>query len=282
MKYFLYILLIAAFISCGSDNPGNGFDYDEDPPGEDSIKSGELIWSDEFNTGGTPSSSNWAYDIGHGSSGWGNNEVQYYTDESKNVRIENGLLIIEALKEDGEWTSARIKTQGKQSFTYGTVKVRAKLPEGSGTWPAIWMLGSDITDAGWPACGEIDIMEHVGKDPAMVHSALHTPSSYGNTQNSGVTEVTDFSEAFHVYETEWTPDRITFKIDGNAFYSYEPSVKNDQTWPFNDPFFIILNIAMGGNWGSDSQYETSGMKNGIDPNLTQARMEIDYVRVYKN
>lgn len=282
MKYFLYVLLIAAFISCGSDNPGNGFDYDEDPPGEDPVEAGELIWSDEFNTGGAPNSSKWTYDIGHGSSGWGNNEVQYYTDESKNVRIENGNLVIEALKEDGEWTSARIKTQGKQSFTYVTVKVRAKLPEGSGTWPAIWMLGSDIESAGWPACGEIDIMEHVGKDPGMVHSALHTPSSYGNTQNTGVREVTDFSEEFHVYETEWTSDRITFKIDGNTFYSYEPTVKNDQTWPFNDEFFIILNIAMGGNWGSDPQYETGGMKNGIDPNLSKARMEIDYVRVYKN
>lgn len=282
MKYFFSVLLIAAFISCGSDNPNNGFDYDEDPPVDDSIKAGELIWSDEFNSGSMPNSSDWAYDIGHGSSGWGNNEVQYYTDESKNVRIENGNLVIEALKEDGEWTSARIKTQGKQSYTYVTVKVRAKLPEGSGTWPAIWMLGSDIAEVGWPACGEIDIMEHVGKDPGIVHSALHTPASYGNTQNTGVREVSDFNEEFHVYEAEWTSDRITFKIDGNTFYSYEPSVKNDQTWPYNDNFFIILNIAMGGNWGSDTQYETDGLKNGIDPNLSKARMEIDYVRVYKN
>ncbi|NGP75320.1 glycoside hydrolase family 16 protein [Balneolaceae bacterium YR4-1] len=282
MKYFLYTLLIAVFASCGSDNPGNGFDYDENPPVDDTVQSGDLIWSDEFNTDGQPSSSNWTYDIGHGEGGWGNNEVQYYTDESKNVRVENGNLIIDALKENGEWTSARIKTQGKQNFRYVTVKVRAKLPQGSGTWPAIWMLGSDITDAGWPACGEVDIMEHVGKDPGMVHGSLHSPSSYGNTQNSGSTEVTDFSEAFHVYEVEWTTNRITFKIDGTAFYSYEPSVKNDQTWPYNDDFFIIMNIAMGGNWGSDAQYESGGMKNGIDPNLNQARMEIDYIRVYKS
>lgn len=282
MKYFLYTLLIAVFASCGSDNPGNGFDYDENPPVDDTVQSGDLIWSDEFNTDGQPSSSNWTYDIGHGEGGWGNNEVQYYTDESKNVRVENGNLIIDALKENGEWTSARIKTQGKQNFRYVTVKVRAKLPQGSGTWPAIWMLGSDITDAGWPACGEVDIMEHVGKDPGMVHGSLHSPSSYGNTQNSGSTEVTDFSEAFHVYEVEWTTNRITFKIDGTAFYSYEPSVKNDQTWPYNDDFFIIMNIAMGGNWGSDAQYESGGMKNGIDPNLSQARMEIDYIRVYKS
>lgn len=282
MKYFLYTLFIAVFASCGSDNPGNGFDYDENPPVDDTVQSGDLIWSDEFNTDGQPSSSNWTYDIGHGEGGWGNNEVQYYTDESKNVRVENGNLIIDALKENGEWTSARIKTQGKQNFRYVTVKVRAKLPQGSGTWPAIWMLGSDITDAGWPACGEVDIMEHVGKDPGMVHGSLHSPSSYGNTQNSGSTEVTDFSEAFHVYEVEWTTNRITFKIDGTAFYSYEPSVKNDQTWPYNDDFFIIMNIAMGGNWGSDAQYESGGMKNGIDPNLSQARMEIDYIRVYKS
>ena len=282
MKLILGIFLLAIFSFCTEDNPGNGFDYDEDPPVEDTAGAGELIWSDEFNGSGAPSSDNWTYDIGHGSSGWGNNEVQYYTDERKNVRLEDGKLIIEALKEDGEWTSARVKTQGKQSFRYVTVKARAKLPTGSGTWPAIWMLGSDITEVGWPACGEIDIMEHVGKDPGVVHSALHTPSSHGNTQNTGHMEVPDFSQEFHVYEAEWTPERITFRIDGEEFYSYEPTEKNDQTWPYNDQFFIIMNIAMGGNWGSDPQYESGGMKNGIDPDLQSARMEVDYIRVYAN
>ncbi len=275
----LYMLLSGLITFCTSDNPGSSLNYNEDRPG---YEAGELIWSDEFNGSGTPNPDNWTYDIGHGSGGWGNNEVQYYTNESKNVRRENGNLVIEALKEDGEWTSARIKTQGLRSFRYVTVKVRAKLPAGSGTWPAIWMLGSDITENGWPDCGEIDIMEHVGKDPGMVHSSLHSPSSYGNTVNSGQTEVPTFSDAFHLYEMVWSEESIVFKVDGTTFYTYAPSDKNFETWPYNNDFFIIMNIAMGGNWGSDPQYESGGMKNGIDPALDSVRMEVDYVRVYAN
>ena len=279
LTFSLLILLSLSF--CASDGPADSFNYEE-PVEEDTTEAGELIWSDEFNGNGAPNSSNWTYDIGHGDSGWGNNEVQYYTDEAKNVRVEDGKLIIEALKENGEWTSARIKTQGKRSFQHVTVKAKAKLPQGSGTWPAIWMLGADFSEVGWPASGEIDIMEHVGKNPGLVHSSLHTPSSYGNTQNTSSTEVPDFSESFHVYEAEWTSDSITFKVDGEAFYTYNPSEKNGDTWPFNDDFFIIMNIAMGGNWGSDAQYETGGLKNGIDPDLTEARMEVEYIRVYAN
>lgn len=273
--------MILSLVSCASDGPVDSFSYIEPDP-TDTLDAGDLIWSDEFNGTGSPNSNNWTYDIGHGSGGWGNNEVQYYTDEQKNVRIENGLLVINAIKENGEWTSARIKTEGLQSFRYVTVQARAKLPEGSGTWPAIWMLGSNYKDIGWPASGEIDIMEHVGKDPGIIHSALHTPSSHGNTQNSGQKEVPDFHEEFHIYEAVWTPESIIFKVDGNTFYTYNPSNKNFETWPFNNNFFIIMNIAMGGNWGSDPQYETGGMKNGIDPNLNHARMEVDYIRVYKN
>lgn len=280
-QLLLTLTLILTFSSCSTGNNVDSFDYDEVDP-SDTLQVGDLIWSDEFNTAGSPNSNNWTYDIGHGNGGWGNNEVQYYTDESKNVRIENGMLIIDALKENNEWTSARIKTQGLKTFKFVTVKVRAKLPTGSGTWPAIWMLGSNITEIGWPASGEIDIMEHVGKDPGMIHSALHTPSSYGNTQNKGQMEVTDFSEEFHVYEVVWTPESMNFKIDGESFYIYNPSTKDADTWPFNDDFFIILNVAMGGNWGSDAEYETSGLKNGIDPNIDHARMVVDYVRVYKN
>ena len=280
-KVILVLILILSLSYCASDNPASSFDYNETDP-TDTLEPGDLIWSDEFNTPGSPNSSNWTYDIGHGSGGWGNNEVQYYTDEQKNVRVENGLLIIDAIKESGEWTSARVKSEGLQSFRYGTIKARAKLPEGSGTWPAIWMLGSNYKDIGWPASGEIDIMEHVGKDPGVVHSALHTPSSYGNTQNKGQTAVPDFHDEFHIYEAVWTPESIIFKVDGESFYTYNPSTKNSDTWPFHNEFFLIMNIAMGGNWGSDPQFETGGMKNGIDPDLTHARMEIDYVRVYKN
>jgi len=232
-----------------------------------------LIFSDEFDTPGSPSNSKWAYDIGRGSNGWGNNESQYYTSRPENVKIENGLLKITAKKEsyDGaQYTSARLKTQGLFDFQYGKVEVRAKLPIGSGTWPAIWMLGSNITSVGWPKCGEIDIMEHVGRDHGNVHSTIHTQSSYGASINSAKKFVSDVSTNFHVYAAEWTKDRIDFSIDGVIFYTYNPAIKNVDTWPFDAKQFIILNVAMGGTFGGS-----------IDPAFTQSTMEIDYVRVYQ-
>lgn len=237
-----------------------------------------LIWSDEFDMNQTPDISNWGYDLGN--NGYGNNEVQNYTNSSENVRIENGILIIEAKKGTNGWTSARLKSQGKRSFTYGRIEFRAKLPAGSGTWPALWMLGESVSTAGWPACGEIDIMEHVGKNPGVVQAALHTPSSNGNTQNKGSSTVNEFSTTFHIYAVEWSESKMDFFIDNNLYYTYAPVTRNVQTWPFFNPSFIIMNIAMGGNWGSDTKYETGGLKNGIDPTLTSVRMEVDYVRYY--
>ena len=237
-----------------------------------------LIWSDEFDKNQTPDISNWGYDLGN--SGYGNNEVQNYTNSSENVRIENGILIIEAKKGSNGWTSARLKSQGKQSFTYGRIEFRAKLPAGSGTWPALWMLGEGISTVGWPACGEIDIMEHVGKNPGVIQAALHTPSSNGNTQNKGSSTVNEFSTTFHIYAVEWSESKMDFFIDNNLYYTYAPLTRNDQTWPFFNPSFIIMNIAMGGNWGSDTKYETGGLKNGIDPALKLVRMEVDYVRYF--
>lgn len=237
-----------------------------------------LVWSDEFDTNGAPNPNVWGYDLGAG--GYGNNEIQNYTNNAENVRIENGILIIEAKKGATGWTSARLKSTGKKSFTYGRIEFRAKLPAGSGTWPALWMLGESVNSVGWPACGEIDIMEHVGKDPGKVHASIHTPSSYGATQNTGITTVSSFSTDFHIYALEWTPDKMDFYVDNTLYYTYAPAVKNDQTWPFDKPAFIIMNVAMGGNWGSDSKYESGGLKNGIDPNLTSVRMEVDYVRYY--
>lgn len=237
-----------------------------------------LIWSDEFDKDGAPNSANWGYDLGN--SGYGNNEIQNYTSLSENARVENGILIIEAKKSGNAWTSARLKSQGKQSFTYGRIEFRAKLPKGSGTWPALWMLGESIASAGWPACGEIDVMEHVGKNPGVVQAALHTPSSNGNTYNKMSTTVSDFSTAFHTYAVEWSETKMDFYVDNLLYYTYAPSTRNDQTWPFYKPQFLIMNIAMGGNWGSDTQYETGGLKNGIDPSLTSVRMEVDYVRYY--
>ncbi|WP_439881722.1 family 16 glycosylhydrolase [Pontibacter sp. MBLB2868] len=241
----------------------------------------ELVWNDEFEGEGAPNPAYWSYDLGTGQGGWGNNEVQSYTSQSSNVRRSNGLLVIEANKINGAWTSARIKTQGKYNFTYGRIEYRAKLPKGSGTWPALWMLGESINTKGWPACGEIDVMEHVARDPGKIHATLHTPSSYGNTVNTNSTLVSDYADNFHVYAAEWTPEAIKFFVDNNLFYTYTPVNKDAATWPFNDPQFIIINLAMGGGFGSDPRYETNGQKNGIDPALTTARFEVDYVRVYQ-
>jgi len=235
-----------------------------------------LVWSDEFDSNGSPDTTKWNYDIGDGCPnlcGWGNTESQYYTNRTDNVIIEDGILKIIAKKEDyqgSEYTSARMKTQGEFDFKYGKVEIRAKLPEGGGTWPALWMLGSNITSVGWPACGEIDIMEHKGNVPGTVSSAIHTPSSFGNTINKGTQFVSDVTTEFHIYSVNWTSEKIEFSIDDVVYYTYNPSVKDDATWPFEANQFIILNVAMGGTFGGT-----------IDPNFTEGIMEIDYLRVYQ-
>ncbi|MFG6685316.1 family 16 glycosylhydrolase [Mariniflexile sp. HNIBRBA6329] len=237
-------------------------------------KGPQLIWSDEFDSKGFPDVTKWGYDIGTGANGWGNGEKQYYTNRTENVKVENGVLKIIAKKENyqgSEYTSARLLTKGKFDFTYGRVDVRAKLPTGTGTWPAIWMLGANIDTVGWPACGEIDIMEHWGYNPAVISSATHTPSCSGGCGNTkvGETTIADYSTEFHVYSVEWTANELKFFIDDVYKYSYKPSVINNSTWPYNAAQFLILNVAMGGSWFT------------IDPNFTESVMEVDYVRVYQ-
>lgn len=237
------------------------------------LKGYQLLWSDEFDTDGAPQSTHWTYDIGWGNNGWGNNEAQYYTKRAKNVVISGGVLKITVMKEaysGKQYTSARLKTQGKFSFTYGKVEVRAKLPKGVGTWPAIWMLGNNITSVGWPACGEIDIMEHVGKQQNVIHSSLHTPSSYGGTVNTHKKTIASVSEQFHIYTMEWTAEKITFFIDGKQHYQYSPANKTKANYPFNAPQFILLNVAMGGTFGG-----------AIASDFSKSTMEVDYVRVYQ-
>ena len=232
-----------------------------------------LIWQDEFDANGAPNSSKWGYNTGTGNNGWGNNESQYYTDRLDNSKVENGVLKITAKKENfagSAYTSARLLTSGKFEFTYGRVDVRAKLPAGGGVWPAIWMLGANFGSVGWPACGEIDIMEYVGNNPGHISSALHTTSSSGNTVNHKVTSISNETTEFHIFSTIWTENSITFLLDDVEYYTYNPSTKNDDTWPFYNNQFLILNIAMGGNLGGT-----------IDPNFSTSTMEIDYVRVYQ-
>ena len=226
----------------------------------------KLIWSDEFNYKGAPDSSKWNYDTGAG--GWGNNELEYYTDRPHNVFVKDGMLHITALKEnfkESQYTSARILTKGKFSFKYGRVEARAKLPTGVGTWPAIWMLGSNIDSVGWPGCGEIDIMEHLGRDLNKIYGTLHYQGHSGAHAN-GKTIMISNAKEFHIYGLEWSPQEIKISVDGKVYQT----VKNSPEISFNHNFFIILNQAMGGNFGGP-----------VDPKVTKETMEVDYVRVYQ-
>jgi beta-glucanase (GH16 family) len=223
------------------------------------------VWEDNFDVAGAPDANNWTYDLGDG--GWGNEEVQNYTNNANNVIVEDGMLKITAIKEAGDnYTSARIKSENLFEFTYGRVEVRAKLPASQGTWPAIWMLGANFDTVGWPTCGEIDIMEQKGQDKNTVLGTVHHPGVSPGAGDSATTALPTSTSEFHNYTVEWTDTTITFLVDGFVFHT----VDNNVTLPFNGDFFLILNVAMGGTLGGD-----------IDPTFTQDTMEIDYVRVYQ-
>ncbi len=224
------------------------------------------VWADEFNTNGAPSSSNWGYDLGAG--GWGNNESQNYTNRSDNVKVENGVLKITLKKESyqgSNYTSARLLSKGKFSIKYGKVEFRAKLPVGGGTWPALWMLGDNISTAGWPACGEIDIMEHVGNDLNKIHGTLHYSGRSGGNADTTSKVISNATTEFHIYTIDWRADSIKFYIDNQLFKNFT----NTSSLPFNQKFFLIMNCAIGGNFGG-----------AIDPNFVSSTFEVDYVRVY--
>ncbi|MEX0332342.1 MAG: family 16 glycosylhydrolase [Puniceicoccaceae bacterium] len=241
----------------------------------------ELIWSDEFDPtpDGLPDASKWIYDTGAG--GWGNNEQQFYTEgRLENARVEGGLLIIEARQEPwptrnpvADYTSARLLSKGQGDWTYGRVEVKAKLPAGRGTWPAIWMLPTGNEYGIWPRSGEIDIMEHVGYDMGRVHGSLHSLANnwLTGTQPTSSTMVANVDTEFHEYTIEWSPSLIRFLIDDVEFYSFSNPETGWEAWPFDQPFHLILNIAVGGWWGGAQ---------GIDESIWPVRMEIDYIRVY--
>lgn len=236
-----------------------------------------LIWSDEFNES-TINTNYWTFEVGTGDWGWGNDELQYYT-EGDNAHIEDGKLIITAEKLDdntsrGSYTSTRMVSMDKQEFTYGKIEVRAKLPSGRGIWPAIWMLGSNISTAGWPACGEIDIMEYVGYEPDVVHSTIHTTDGSGSNGSGSSMTLETAEEEFHVYGIDWNEDEIVFYVDSpdNIVHTYAPAVKTASNWPFDKPHFFILNVAVGGTWGGAQ---------GVDNSIFSQTMEVDYVRVYQ-
>lgn len=228
-----------------------------------------LLWSEEFNNEGAPDQTKWGYDIGNGSGGWGNGELQYYTNRPENVIVQGGVLKIKAIKESYgglQYTSARILTKDKFFFKYGKVEISAKLPAGKGTWPAIWMLGTDLYSTGWPACGEIDIMEHRGSELNKIFGTLHYPGRSGGNADGNTRTITNAATAFHKYSLDWTASAINIYVDDQLVHS----VANSASIPFNHEFFFILNVAMGGTFGGT-----------VDPAFSNATMEVDYVRVYK-
>lgn len=226
-----------------------------------------VVWSDEFDTPGAPNSAKWGYDLGAG--GWGNNELQYYTSRTDNAVVSNGTLKIIAKVENysgSAYTSARLLSKDKFSFKYGKIEARAKIPAGVGTWPAIWMLGNNLTTAGWPACGEIDIMEHVGKELNKIYGTVHYTGHSGGGGVGNTVTISNATTEFHIYTVEWSATAIQFFVDNQLFHT----VSNNSGLPFNQNFFIILNVAMGGNFGGP-----------VDAAFTSAAMEIDYIRVYQ-
>jgi beta-glucanase (GH16 family) len=232
-----------------------------------------LAFSDEFETPGSLDPVKWGYDLGY----IANAEKQYYTSRSENVRAEAGTLVIEARKETYQgyaYTSARVTTRGRFEFLYGRVEVRAKLPAGRGAWPAIWMLGTNIDQVGWPTCGEIDIMENVGFDPLRIHASVHT-AAYNHTigtQKTASVTVASPADDFHVYSLDWYPDRIEIAVDGRGYFTFRNEGTGSRSWPFDKPHHLLVNLAIGGAWGGQQ---------GIDDALFHKRYLVDYVRVYR-
>jgi beta-glucanase (GH16 family) len=232
----------------------------------------KLVWGDEFD-GHSLDPQDWVFDQGGG--GWGNEEWQYYTDRPENARIEDGALVIEARQEDyggRHYTSARLKTQGRLAWTFGRMEARLKVPFGQGIWPAFWMLGANIGQVGWPACGEIDIMENIGREPAIVHATLHGSGYSGDAGVSGLHTLTEgaFSDDFHIFAMEWEATEIRWYLDGDL-YQTKTLADVPGRWAFDHPFFILLNVAVGGKWPGYPDETT----------VFPQRMYVDYVRVYQ-
>lgn len=270
LKFYSLVIIIAFAVFTSCRNTQN-----------DSVAQ-ELVWSDEFNYEGAPDTTRWQYSLGNGCPslcGWGNNELEYYTDYDENVRVGEGKLIIQAKYNPNDslkkYTSAKLITKGKGDWKYGYIEVKAKLPEGVGTWPAIWMMPTVSKYGGWPKSGEIDIMEHVGFDQGNVLGTVHTGAFNHviGTQQTDTIHIADASNAFHVYAIDWTPEKIDFIADGVVYNTFQNNGGDTDNWPYDEKFYLILNLAVGGNWGG---------KKGVDNSIWPQQMEVDYVRVYKH
>ena len=280
MKVRIFVLFIplVCFVLVCSSKSANEFEEQTEQPTR-----WKLVWSDEFD-GTEIDQSKWDFQIGDGTTyglpaGWGNNELQYYTDRSENVKVENGHLVITANAESYggyNYTSTRMRTINKGDWTYGRFEIRAKLPSGRGTWPAIWMLPTvwNYGNGSWPDNGEIDVMEHVGFEPEIVHATIHS-GAYNwikNTQQTAMINISDAETEFHNYALEWTSEKVEAFVDSTKYFTFQNDGAGWQTWPFNKDFHLILNIAVGGNWGG---------LHGVDDSVFPQRMEGDYIRVYE-
>ena len=282
IKTHLILMLLAITLGCAEDVEKNDGSIDEE---ENEVSQWELVWADEFDSEEIDESK---WNKLRWRPGWVNNEQQAYTDRDINLYLDDGNLVIQGLIEPGyygtdytgtaynsDYTSGRMNTDDKVSWTYGRFDIRAKLPNGKGSWPAIWMLGENISTVGWPNCGEIDIVEHVGFDDGRIHASIHTEdyNHMNNTQKSGSTFIETATDSFHIYSLEWSPTYLRYLIDNESyFFVYNGSNGDVAKWPFDEPQYIILNLAIGGDWG--------GIQ-GIDPSAFPMKMLVDYVRVYK-
>jgi beta-glucanase (GH16 family) len=264
MKHWLAaILLCSAATAASAQETGRQWQFGDTP-----------IWQDEFSYKGAPDSSKWGYDMG--GDGWGNHELQYYSKRRTNVFVRDGMLTIVARKhrtEDSDYTSARLVSRSKGDFKYGRFEFRARLPQGRGTWPALWMMPAQDAYGSWPRSGEIDIMEQVGHEPGQIHITVHT-QAYNhriNTQRGTQTRVDTASSAFHRYRVDWTPDWIRGFVDDAQVFEFVNEGTGPEVWPFDQSFYLLMNIAVGGDWGGAQ---------GVDDKSFPATMQIDYVRVY--
>ena len=279
----LLFLLISGVLKSQETNKSNN--YSTSNLNEVSYQFNKLVWADEFDGTGAIDASKWFHQtkLPNGTS-WYNSEIQHYTNRTENSFVDSGYLHIVAKKETftdqgvtKQYTSARLNS--KFAFTYGRVEIKAKLPFGPGTWPAMWTMGKNVKEngaywytkgfgtVGWPACGEIDMMEHWGTQQNYVSSAMHTPSSSGNTINKGGRTIPGVSTGFHIYAMEWTSEKIVFAVDNVVHYTYKPAVKDDKTWPFNKDQYFILNVAV---------------LSSISPNFTESPLIMDYIRIYQD
>jgi len=276
VKNSFYLLLTFFFFSCSNKGSSGGGGVTPPPPPPPAVYDWVFettpVWTDEFSTDGAPDANKWGYDIG--GSGWGNNELQYYTD-GLNATINSGILKITARKENYSgktYTSARMITKNKADWLYGSFEIKAKLPKGRGTWPAIWMLPTESAYGVWPNSGEIDIMEHVGYNLNTVHFTLHATAFFGANGKGSSRFITTATDDFHIYRLDWTPYGIRGFFDNEKVFEYINPNSGFSSWPYDKKFHLLMNVAVGGNWGGAQ---------GVDDTVFPATLEIDHVKVYK-